>query len=105
MNSPSGSSSRRDDDPATILGVSPEAGEAEIRAAYLRKVREHPPDRSPREFERIRDAYGLLRDPHRRVERMLHADPDAPFVSLLDETVPSPKHVGPRAWLESMRRG
>jgi hypothetical protein len=43
-------------------------------------------------------------DPHRRVERMLEADPDAPFVSLLDETVPSLKHVGPQAWIESMRR-
>ena len=48
-------------------------------------IKQHPPDRSPREFERIRDAYELLKDPHRRIEQtLLAADPDAPFVSLLE---------------------
>ena len=96
--------STRPDDPATILGVSPDASAAEIRAAYLRKVREHPPDRSPLEFERIRDAYGQLQDPRRRVEReLLEADPGAPFVSLLDETAQSLNFVGPGPWLEAIR--
>ena len=44
-------------DPREVLGVSQDAGEEEIRAAYVRKVKEHPPDRSPEEFERIRNAY------------------------------------------------
>ena len=50
-------------DPTEVLGVGQDAGEEEIRAAYVRKVKEHPPDRSPEEFERIRDAYDSLRDP------------------------------------------
>ena len=45
------------------LGVSATASEEEIRAAYLSKVKEFPPDRSPLEFEAIRDAYDALCDP------------------------------------------
>ena len=40
-----------------ILGVAANASEDEIRRAYLEKVKQFPPDRSPEEFERIRDAY------------------------------------------------
>src|ERR1017187_956249 len=63
-------------DPREVLGVNQDAGEEEIRAAYVRKVKEHPPDRSPEEFERIRDAYDSLRDPRRRMRnRLLSVDP------------------------------
>ena len=55
------------DDPRQVLEIEAEAGEEEIRTAYLRKVKQYPPDRSPREFERVRDAYDLLRDPRRRM--------------------------------------
>src|SRR5215813_526208 len=51
------------DDPRMVLGIPPEAGDEEIRAAYLRKVKKYPPDRAPQEFEKIRDAYETLRDP------------------------------------------
>ena len=40
------------EDPLQVLGISPEAGEEEIRAAYLRKVKEYPPDRAPRDSKR-----------------------------------------------------
>ena len=60
------------EDPGEILGVSLEAGDEEVRAAYLRKVKEHPPDRSPREFERIRDAYDLLREDGTQTLRSRH---------------------------------
>ena len=59
------------EDAREILGVAANAGDAEIRAAYLRKVKENPPDRAPEQFERIRDAYELLRDPRRRALQML----------------------------------
>ena len=36
------------EDPRQVLEVEAEAGDEEIRAAYLRKVKEYPPDRSPR---------------------------------------------------------
>ncbi|HEX9731916.1 MAG TPA: J domain-containing protein [Thermoanaerobaculia bacterium] len=91
------------DTPETILGVTPEAGDEEIRAAYLRNVEEFPPDRSPREFERVRDAYEALRDPRRRRTRILDADPEAPFASLLEGMPMERRHVGPEPWLAAIR--
>jgi DnaJ-domain-containing protein 1 len=91
-------------DPREVLGVSPEAGEEEIRAAYLRNVKEHPPDRSPEEFERIRDAYDSLRDPRRRMrERLLSADPFAPLVSVIEVKERQRRFAGPQAWLEVLK--
>lgn len=87
-------------DPRQTLGVGPEAGDDEIRAAYLRKVKEYPPDRSPREFERVRNAYDMLRDPRRRTQHMLFSvDPRQPLVSLLDGRVSERQFTGPGPWL------
>ncbi|HEY6845787.1 MAG TPA: J domain-containing protein, partial [Terracidiphilus sp.] len=52
--------------PYDVLGVSPDADDERIRAAYLAKLKQYPPDRSPAEFEQVRDAYDLLRDRRRR---------------------------------------
>jgi len=87
------------EDPWAVLGVSAEAGEEEIRAAYLRKVKEHPPDRSPDKFERIRDAHETLSDPRRRFRRVLLADDiSSPLVYLLEGRRPPRKYVGPEPW-------
>ena len=91
-------------DPGEVLGVSRDAGQEEIRAAYVRKVKEHPPDRSPEEFERIRDAYDSLRDPRRRMrDRLLSVDPLAPFVSIIELKARPRRVVGPRPWLEVLK--
>ena len=91
-------------DPRQALGVSPDAGDEEIRAAYLRKVKEHPPDRSPEEFERIRDAYDSLRDPRRRMrDTLLSVDPSAPFASTFEVKTPPRRFAGPQPWLEVLK--
>lgn len=92
------------DDPTAILGVSAEAGDQEIRQAYLQKVKEFPPDRSPEQFERVRDAYETLRDPRRRTQRMLLAvDPDAPLASLLGGENDDRRFVGLDPWLAVLK--
>ena len=92
------------EDAREILGVTPNAGDAEIRSAYLRKVKENPPDRAPEQFERIRDAYDLLRDPRRRALQMLLAvDPNAPLVSLLPARPAERRFTGPGPWLAVLR--
>lgn len=53
------------------LGVEPDATGAEIRRAYLEKVREHPPERDPEGFKRVREAYEHLRSPRKRAELAL----------------------------------
>jgi DnaJ-domain-containing protein 1 len=88
-----------------VLGIPDGASEEEIRAAYLRKVKEHPPDRSPEEFEKIRDAYETLREPRRRMRNMmLAAHPDDPLVSLIDERPVQRRFTGPGPWLEVLKR-
>jgi curved DNA-binding protein CbpA len=91
-------------DPKDVLGVNQDAGEEEIRAAYLRKVKEHPPDRSPEEFERIRDAYDNLRDPRRRMrDSLLSVDGFEPFVSVLKLKARERRFAGPQPWLEVLK--
>jgi preprotein translocase subunit Sec63 len=91
-------------DPREVLGVSPNAGEEEIRAAYLRKVKEYPPERSPEEFEKIRDAFETLRDPRKRTRAMwLSTDPDAPLAAVLDGQAPRRRFVGPQPWVDVLK--
>jgi len=95
---------RQPEEPEAILGVAANAGDEEIRAAYLRKVREFPPDRAPDDFERVRDAYEVLRNPRKRLQRMLlAADPTAPFTALLDEQKVERRFVGPQPWLQFLK--
>ena len=90
--------------PLETLGVSAEATDEEIRAAYLRKVKEYPPDRAPAEFERVRDAYEALRDPRKRAQAMMmSADPMMPLTALLDDREPPRRFVGPGPWLSALR--
>lgn len=92
------------DEARKLLGVSAEAGEAEVRAAYLEQVKQHPPDRDPELFERIRDAYDQLRDPRVRARQVLHAaDPAMPLMNLLAGTRPVRQFVGPQIWLDALK--
>ncbi len=87
-----------------ILGVPANASDEDIRAAYLSKVKEFPPDRSPEEFERIRDAYDSLRDPRQRAKAMLlSTDFDAPLVSFIDGQKPRRIFAGPQPWREVLK--
>jgi curved DNA-binding protein CbpA len=87
-------------DPRAVLGVGPEADDEQIRAAYLGKLKQYPPDRCPSEFENVRDAYELLRDRRRRSQHTLFScDPEAPLESLLDGTTGERKYAESELWL------
>ena len=58
-------------DPHSILEVSPDVDEVALRRRYLELVRRNPPEKCPRQFAEIREAYEQLRDPVRRLERQL----------------------------------
>ena len=74
------------DDPFQILGIAPSATEAEIRAAWRARVREHPPERDSEGFERVRAAYEQVRDPAAWARHLL----DAPSPEF-----PPPRRVAP----------
>ncbi len=93
--------------PWSLLGLKAGAGDQEIRNAYLLKIKEHPPDKDPETFERIRDAYEMLKDPFRRFNMMAELmDPEASLENLLPEDEGSNrKFVGPEPWLEALKEG
>jgi curved DNA-binding protein CbpA len=87
-----------------ILGVSETASDEEIRAAYLAKVKEFPPERAAEQFEAIRDAYNHLRDPRQRAKTALLAGGvPSSFVSLADGLKPRRLFAGPQAWREVLK--
>ena len=87
-----------------VLGVRANASDEEIRAAYLSKVKEFPPDRSPGEFEKIRDAYETLRDPRKRAAiALFSASFAAPLTSLIAGRKPRRIFVGPRLWRDVLQ--
>ncbi len=57
--------------PYAILGVEPDATPAQLRMAYHRQLRDHPPERDPEGFKRVREAYETLRSPRKRAEMAL----------------------------------
>jgi len=91
------------EDPWAVLGIAEGASPDEIRRAYLQQVKAHPPEREAAAFERIRDAYSLLREPGRRIARqLLRFDPNAPLTALLDQREVSRRPTGPAVWLAAL---
>jgi len=92
-------------DPRIVLGVGQDATDEQIRAAYLGKLKEFPPDRSPAEFEQIRDAYEVLRDRRQRFRHLLFSvDPRAPLDTILEGDSGERKFVGPEPWLAVLKQ-
>ncbi len=58
-------------DPFTILGVSPDAGEEDVRARYLDLVKQFPPERDPEKFREIRTAFEAVKDPLSVAKRLI----------------------------------
>jgi tetratricopeptide (TPR) repeat protein len=48
------------DDYFSLLHVGEEASEAEIKAAFMRAVRKHPPHKDPEKYKKLRQAYECL---------------------------------------------
>ena len=87
-----------------LLDVPSHASEEDIRAAYLKKVREFPPDRAPEQFEKIRDAYDALRDPRKRARAMLlNTDFMQPVTNLMEDVKPKRIYAGPHLWREALK--
>ena len=88
-----------------ILELPEGSDDRAIRKAYLRKVRESPPDRSPEQFEEIRDAYQTLRDPRSRAMAFLESvDPNATMVALVDGHVQERRFAGLEPWMSAAKR-
>ena len=113
-------------DPYAVLGVAPEATQAEISRAFRRLVRRHHPDLRGRptsddghddqagdDLDRVLSAYALLRDPERRAQhdrlRRRPAPPAPPIVmNKTPHRRPSyrqpPIQAGPVVWQPAQGR-
>jgi hypothetical protein len=56
-------------DPYETIGVRAGVDDETLRKRYLELVREFPPEKDPKKFAAIREAYDMLRDPVERVRR------------------------------------
>ena len=65
------------------LGLSPDAGESEIKKAYFRLVRLHPPEKDPEQFQQIRHAYELLKEGPSVEEQSSFSPPEDPTIRYL----------------------
>jgi len=73
--------------PYEILGVVNDASDNEIKRAYLQLVKNNPPDRDQENFQRIHEAYTLIKDHKSRVSHGLFTLPAANFNAVLDEAM------------------
>lgn len=69
--------------PYQELNVTVQATDAEIKQAYLQKVRENPPDRDQQRFQQIQSAYQSIKDAKSRASYELFDFPEPDFIELL----------------------
>ncbi|HEX2870775.1 MAG TPA: J domain-containing protein [Polyangiaceae bacterium] len=82
-----------------VLGLSGEPTPADVRRAYLRQVKAHPPERDPEGFRRVREAFELLQGGYVAplvVARLAHAPAvEAPVAETEAETAPDSDEAPP----------
>jgi DnaJ-class molecular chaperone len=89
---------------AQLLGVEISAGPEQLRAVYLQKVQQHPPDREPELFEQIRDAYEQMRNPDLRAAAVMRGpNPAAPLTDLLQGLNRTRAFVGGPLWVQLLK--
>lgn len=69
--------------PYLVLGVPSEANDQTIRQAYLKAIKESPPETDPKRFQAVNQAYEKIKDQESRHRHILF-DHDCPASSPLD---------------------
>ena len=92
--------------PFITLGVSEKATDEEAREAYLQKVREYPPERSPELFQAIAEAYEAIKDEvsRARVRVFGHLQPDTPLREFVPDFPVERRRIGLSVWLKELKR-
>ncbi len=85
--------------PFDIIGVSEDATDETIKKAYLQKVRQYPPERSPEQFQIIHTAFEAIKTEEQRLKYLLfHHEPPS-LAALLERALQSGKPQRPTAAL------
>jgi|GEM_PF-3366206 len=91
----------RTTDPFHVLGIPYEATDEEVRSAYFLKVKEHPPEKDPEGFKRLRKAFESLREEEDRVDVILNTFPSPPS---LDQFLGAQEEESFSVTIEDLRR-
>lgn len=78
--------------PYQVLDVSAEASDEQIKQAYLKKVKDYPPDRNQQQFQLVHEAYRSIKDIKSRAHFALFTIPIADFDELIDVALTT-KHL------------
>lgn len=93
--------------PYLVLDVDEDASAEEIRQAYMKKVRAHPPEQDPEWFQAVCQAYGLVRDEVSRARLRLFGfdghNPRPLLANLAPRTECPRRRIGHDAWIEANR--
>ena len=73
--------------PFTILEVPEDADDTAVKRAYLRMVRQHPPERDPLGFREVRDAFERIRTERLRLAYWLFYSEPPQARDLLERVV------------------
>jgi curved DNA-binding protein CbpA len=84
-----------------VLDVQPEAAPEDIRKAYYRLVRRHPPETDPERFKAIRSAYETLSDPGARGQYDALQQHGGEIEELFQQ---ASEHMGRSEWLQAIRK-
>jgi DnaJ-class molecular chaperone len=68
-----------------VLNVATTANDADIKQAYLRLVKDNPPDRDQEKFQLIHDAYSAIKDHKSRVSYALFRLPEVNFDTVIEQ--------------------
>lgn len=86
-----------------ILALGGEPSPAQIRQAYLAKVKEFPPQTHGAQFQEVRLAYELLKDPREQARQRWQASPQS-LADLCSQADNQRRFVGPQAWIQAMAK-
>ncbi len=79
--------------PYEILRVALDASDAEIKQAYLQKVKDNPPDHDQEKFQLIHNAYISIKDQKSRVSYTLFNVASTDFDELIDRALSTEQKV------------
>ena len=80
--------------PYLVLGVKTDAGDTEIRRAYLEAIRRAPPESDPERFAAVSRAYESIKDEKNRIRTAL-CNKECPGDSPIDAIVRHARLLGP----------
>ncbi len=80
-------------DPFCILNIPETANDNDIRKAYLKLVKQFPPEQAPEQFKRIRSAYDCIKNERSRLSYRLFHTPSLSFEQWLDHAFELPEDL------------